>query len=103
MFHVSLRLKKEGNWELAPAYDVCHAYKPYHRWVSQHALSINGKRTDIKKEDLLVIGKSIKNKKAATIIDEINDTVSRWKKFADDVNVLPEIRDEIAKTLINCR
>ncbi|MEI6048766.1 MAG: type II toxin-antitoxin system HipA family toxin [Bacteroidota bacterium] len=99
----SLRLKKEGNWELAPAYDVCHAYKPYHRWVSQHALSINGKRTDIKKEDLLVIGKSIKNKKAATIIDEINDTVSRWKKFADDVNVLPEIRDEIAKTLINCR
>ena len=97
----SFRLKKGGNWELAPAYDVCHAYKPDHRWVSQHALSINGKRTDITKEDLLVIGKSIKNKKAASIIEEINDTVSQWKKFANDVNVLPEIRDEIAKTLIN--
>lgn len=96
----SFRLKKAGKWELAPAYDVCHAYKPDHRWVSQHALSINGKRTAITKEDLLIIGKSIKNKKAASIIEEISDTVSKWKKFADDVNVLPEIRDEIAKTLI---
>jgi serine/threonine-protein kinase HipA len=96
----SFRLKKGAKWELAPAYDVCHAYKPDHRWVSQHALSINGKRTAITKEDLLIIGKSIKNKKAASIIGEISDTVSQWKKFADDVNVLPEIRDEIAKTLI---
>jgi serine/threonine-protein kinase HipA len=97
----SFRLKKEGKWELAPAYDVCHAYKPDHKWVSHHALSINGKRSEITKQDLLVIGKSIKNKKAAIIIEEISDTVSMWKKFADDVNVLPEIRDEIAGTLIN--
>jgi serine/threonine-protein kinase HipA len=99
----SFRLKKGARWELAPAYDVCHAYKPDHRWVSQHALSINGKRTAITKEDLLIIGKSIKNKKAASIICEINDTVSHWKKFADDVNVLPKIRDEIASTLINLK
>jgi serine/threonine-protein kinase HipA len=99
----SFRLKKGGKWELAPAYDVCHAYKPDHRWVSQQALSINGKRTGITKDDLLIIGKSIKNKKAESIIMEINDTVSKWKKFADDVKVLPEIRDEIAKTLINLK
>ena len=97
----SFRLKKGGKWELAPAYDVCHAYKPDHRWVSQHALSINGKRTGITKEDLLNIGKSIKNKKAANMIEEINNAISQWKKFADEVNVLPELRDEIAKTLIN--
>jgi serine/threonine-protein kinase HipA len=99
----SFRLKKGARWELAPAYDVCHAYKPDHRWVSHHALSINGKRTAITKEDLLIIGKSIKNKKAASIIEEICDTVSQWKKYADDVNVLPEIRDEIGKTLINLK
>jgi serine/threonine-protein kinase HipA len=99
----SFRLKKGGKWELAPAYDVCHAYKPDHRWVSQHALSINGKRTDITKEDLLIIGKSINNKKAAVIIDEISETVSKWKKFADDVRVLPAIRDEIAGTLLSLK
>jgi serine/threonine-protein kinase HipA len=99
----SFRLKKGARWELAPAYDVCHAYKPDHRWVSHHALSINGKRTAITKEDLLIIGKSIGNKKATSIITEINDTVNQWKKFADEVNVPPEIRDEIAGTLIDLK
>ncbi|MEN6618129.1 MAG: type II toxin-antitoxin system HipA family toxin [Rikenellaceae bacterium] len=96
----SFRLKKDGKWELAPAYDICHAYRPESEWVSQHALSINNKRRDITKDDLIVIGQSIKNKKSASIIEEINETVSRWKKFADDVSVFPELRDEIAKTLL---
>jgi serine/threonine-protein kinase HipA len=98
--NVAFRLKKDGKWELAPAYDICHAYQPKHQWVSQHALSINGKRSHITREDLLVIGKSIKHKKAAETIDEISTTVSNWKRFADDVKVIPKIRDEIGKTLI---
>jgi len=97
----SFRLKKGGIWELAPAYDVCHAFRPESEWVSQYSLSLNGKRKDITKEDLLVIGKSIKNKKSEAIIREINDIVSQWKTFADQVHVLPELRDEIALTLIN--
>lgn len=96
----SFRLQKDGKWELAPAYDICHAYKPDHRWVSQHALSINGKRTGITRKDLLVIGQSIKSKKASIIIDEINDTVNQWKKFAKEVDVKPMLRDEITKTLL---
>jgi serine/threonine-protein kinase HipA len=91
---------KENGWELAPAYDVCHAYQPKHKWVSQHALSINGKRTNIAKEDLLAIGKSIKHKKAEETIDEISNTVGQWKSFADQVKVSPKLRDEIADTLI---
>lgn len=96
----AFRLKKDGKWELAPAYDICHAYQPRHQWVSQQALSINGKRTNITKDDLLTIGKSIKNKRAAETIEEISQTVSQWKSFADDVKVSPKLRDEIAATLI---
>lgn len=96
----AFRLKKDGKWELAPAYDVCHAYQPDHRWVSQHALSINGKRTNITKEDLLTIGKSINHKKAAEAIEEISYTVGQWKSFADEVGVSPKLRDKIAATLI---
>lgn len=96
----AFRLKKDGKWELSPAYDVCHAYQPKHKWVSQHALSINGKRSDITKEDLLVIGRSIKHKKAEETIKEINNTVKKWKSFADDVGVTPKLRDEIASTLV---
>jgi serine/threonine-protein kinase HipA len=97
----AFRLKKDSNWELAPAYDICHAYQPKHQWVSQHVLSINGKKSNITKDDLLMIGKSIKNKKAAETIDEISNTVSKWKIFADEVKVSPKLRDEINSTLIN--
>ena len=97
----AFKLTKEGVWELAPAYDVCHAYRPGSEWVSQHALSINNKRKDITKEDLLTVGESIKTKKANTIIQEINDTVNQWKKFAKEVNVLPKMSEQISKTLLN--
>jgi len=44
--------------------------------------------------------KSIKNKKAKLVIEGIGDTVSKWKNFANDVNVDTKLRDEIDKTLI---
>ncbi|MEX2371661.1 MAG: type II toxin-antitoxin system HipA family toxin [Bacteroidales bacterium] len=97
----SFLLKQEGKWELAPAYDMCHAYRPGSEWVSQHALSINGKRKDITKADLLIVGESIRCKKAPEIIDEINNTMNQWEKFADAALVNPGLRDEIAKTLLN--
>ncbi|MEY3501522.1 MAG: hypothetical protein RL308_3195, partial [Bacteroidota bacterium] len=97
----SFRLKKEGKWELAPAYDICHAYKPDHKWVSQHALSINGKRNNIQKEDLVQVAKSMRIKKAEQIITEINNQIKQWKKFADEAHVEKKLQDAIAATLIN--
>jgi serine/threonine-protein kinase HipA len=99
----AFRLKKDAEWELAPAYDLCHAYKPDHQWVSQHALSVNGKRKNITIEDLLVIGKSVSIKNVKEIAEQVNDTVADWKKFAGEVNVAPALRDEIGKTLIQLK
>ena len=79
-------------------YDICHAYRPGSDWVSQQALSINGKRKDINRKDLLLIGAYIKCKQAAAIIDEINEIVMQWKKFAKEVDVQPRLRDEIFRT-----
>ncbi len=97
----SFRLKKGGRWELAPAYDVCHAYKPHHQWVSQHALSINSKRTGIEKSDLMIVGKSIQCKHAASIIDEIEAVVFNWKKYAHQTGVPVKLRNEIFSTIKN--
>lgn len=99
----SFRLKKGGVWELSPAYDICHAYQPKHAWVSQQILSINGKRTNITKDDLLIVGESIRNKKASEIISDINDKVSNWIKYANNVDVTPKLRDEIANTIIKLK
>jgi serine/threonine-protein kinase HipA len=96
----SFLLRQGSTWELAPAYDLCHAYRPGSEWVSQQALSINGKRKNIAKTDLLAVGESIRCKKAAEIVDEIKNTVHQWKDFADEVNVKGSLRDEIANTLL---
>ena len=95
----AFRLKKNGQWGLAPAYDICHAYKPDHQWVSQHSLSMNGKRKGISKNDLLVIGKSIRCKHASIIIEEIESIIMNWKKFANEVGVSGKLRDAIDTTI----
>jgi serine/threonine-protein kinase HipA len=77
---------------------VCHAYRPGSEWVSQHALSINGKRSDINTSDLLQIGEIIKCKSAKSIIKEINQTVQNWREYADKVNVDETLANAIKAT-----
>ena len=96
----AFRLKQGQQWELAPAYDVCYAYRLDSIWVSQHSLSINGKRDGISKDDLLVLAKSMNIKKAKVIIEQINEKVSRWGHYAETVKVNPSLRDNIGQNHI---
>jgi len=89
-----------GEWKLAPAYDVCHAYRPGSVWVSQHALSINGKRQGITRDDLLEVGHQMNVKKAPAIINRIAEVVARWNEFAEQAKVESPLRDAIGKTLL---
>jgi len=97
----AFRLKKDKDWELAPAYDLCHAYRPDSDWVSQHALSVNGKRKGILRKDLMAVAKSMNVKRAESIIDEINTTVNNWEDFAHEVRVSKEKSKAIRQTLLN--
>lgn len=99
----SFLLKKNQQWELAPAYDICHAYKPDSIWVSQHALSINGKRKEINLEDLLLVGKSMNIKNAKKIVKQVNNTVAQWESYANAVKVNPEKTRAIKNTLIRLK
>ena len=96
----SFILKQHGQWELAPAYDICHAYRPGSEWVSQHALSINNKRKNITRQDLLLVGGAIHCKKAASIITEISEVVNQWKKHAKVVGVNPKLIRAIDDTIL---
>lgn len=93
-------MDKKGNWSLSPAYDVCHAYRPGSEWVNQHALSINGKRKNILKTDLLEVAKRMNVKKAPSIIKQIGDVVGNWKEYANKVKVDRKLKEAIEKTLV---
>jgi len=92
-------LRQESDWEISPAYDICHAYRPGSDWVSKHALSLNGKREGITREDLMVIAKSINIKKPNVIIDEINSTVQDWDNYAKKAGVSEVLATSIRATL----
>jgi len=94
-------MDKSGAWSLSPAFDVCHSYRPASTWVSQQSLSVNGKRKDISRDDLLSVARNMNIKKAGNIISQINDVVKKWPFFAEETKVKPELRDAIDKTLIH--
>lgn len=96
----SFIMNQAGDWRLAPAFDICHAYRPNSIWVSQHALSVNGKRNNISKDDLLIVAKNMNIKKAGAILNQINSTVKSWKDFATETKVNPKLRDAIGETLV---
>jgi serine/threonine-protein kinase HipA len=96
----SFIMDKAGQWRLAPAFDICHAFRPGSTWVSQHSLSINGKRQNITRDDLLQVAKRMNIKKAATIINEVHAAVSKWDDFASQANVETVLLEAIAKTLL---
>jgi serine/threonine-protein kinase HipA len=93
-------MNPSGEWRLAPAYDVCHAYRPGSVWVSQHSLSINGKRLGITRDDLLEVGRKMNVKKSPVIVSQVAEVVARWSEFAEQTKVEHELRDAIGKTLL---
>jgi len=93
-------MNKNGVWNLSPAFDVCHAYRPGSNWVSQHALSINGKRTNIEKTDLLNVAKQMNIKKPENIINQISEVIFNWNIYAHKTHVELKLKRAIEKTLI---
>jgi len=96
----SFIMDKIGQWKLAPAFDICHAYRPGSSWVSQHSLSVNGKRMNITRDDLLQVAHKMNIKKAHLIIDQVRFAISRWNDFATQTNVKKELKEAISKTLL---
>jgi len=93
-------MDKKGEWELSPAYDICHAYRPGSIWVSQQSLSVNGKREGIDRADLMAVAKQMNIKKADGLVTEVQGVVDNWMKYASDTKVEKELSKAIAATLL---
>ncbi len=85
--NTSFLMDPQGVWHLSPAYDITFAYDPKNVWLKQHQMSINGKRLDITRADLLAVAKEMNIKKAEAIIDEVVAGVKTWKKCAKKAEV----------------
>lgn len=98
--NISFLMDKNGEWVLSPAYDVTYAYDPANKWMKDHQMSINGKRKDIERSDLIALAKQMNIKKPDGIIDKIVSKVMNWSKYADRAKVSAKQVKAIEKTFL---
>jgi serine/threonine-protein kinase HipA len=100
--NIAFIMDRSGEWSLAPAYDLTYAWNPAGTWTSQHQMSINGKRENINRNDLIALAEKadLKIEKANMLIDKVIDTFSRWQDFAFKAEIDQQTMAKIKKSLI---
>jgi len=99
--NIAFLMDKSGKWSLSPAFDMTYSFSPSGKWTASHQMTMNGKRDDFTLEDFNACAKvaSMKRGRAKAIVNEVLETVSRWREYADKAGVSPLWRDRIQNTL----
>ena len=92
----AFRLKQGGNWELAPAYDVTHAYNPKGEWTYQHLMSVNGKFKDIAREDILVEAERFGVARPSDLLNNVRTALGNWPRFSKEAGLSDSASDRVA-------
>ncbi len=93
-------MDRKGDWSLAPAYDICFSYSPSSRWTNRHQLSLNNKREDFTRNDLLAAAQKADVRNPVEILQEVADAISQWRRLAGETEVKPEHTDFIDQNLL---
>lgn len=89
-------LKQGGSWELAPAYDVTHAFNPKGAWTYQHLMGVNGKFQGITRDDLLEDADRFGVRRAVEILADVRASIESWPDFAQKAGLEASLRDRVA-------
>ena len=95
--NIAFLMDKQGQWSLAPAFDVTYCYSPAGAWTATHQMTMNGKRDNFTRRDFEACAKNalMKRGRAATILREVRAAVECWPEFAAVASVPDEWRDGI--------
>lgn len=99
--NASFILSERRRWSLAPAYDVIYSYNPRGEWTYQHLMSVNGKFSDIRRDDLLVLADRFQIANAPTLLAEVKAAVGGWPEFARQAMVSARMTELIKQHLID--
>ena len=80
-------LRQGESWELAPAYDITHAYNPHGEWTYQHLMSVNGKFNGIKRSDLLAEAERFGVRRPLDLLNEVRSALDSWQQFSTDAGL----------------
>ena len=99
--NIAFLMNQEGQWSLAPAFDMTYGYNPSGDWTATHQMTMNGKRDGFTMEDFRAFAKSslMKRGRAETIIGEVQEAVTRWPSFAAQAGIGEDWTEKIQKSL----
>ena len=99
--NIAFLMDRQGQWSLAPAFDMTYSYNPSGDWTMQHQMSINGKRDGFTIEDFRLCGKSalMKRGRAETIVEEVRAAVARWPEYAAKARVDEDWCEQMQRNL----
>ena len=98
--NIAFLMNRQGEWSLAPAFDVTYSFNPTGLWTATHQMTLNGKRDGFVQEDFAACAKAavMKRGRAATIIEEVRAAVQCWPDFAAEARLADDWREKIQKT-----
>ena len=98
--NIAFLMDKEGQWLLAPAFDMTYSYNPSGAWTATHQMTLNGKRHGFTMADFRAAAKSanMKRGRAEAIVKEVASVVARWPEFAAEAKLAEGLREKIQKT-----
>ena len=85
----------QKKWTLAPAFDLAYSYKLGSPWVDSHQMSINGKRDNFVKQDLIGVVPASLREDAEKVMEEVHQAVLNWRIIATNIGVEASFIDEI--------
>jgi serine/threonine-protein kinase HipA len=97
--NLSFLMREGGRWELAPAYDLTHAFNPGGAWTYQHLMSVNGKFSGISRRDLLELADRFGVPGARGVLDRVASAVAGWPAHAAEVGLPPDDTQRVGADL----
>ena len=97
--NIAFLMNREGEWSLAPAFDVTYSYNPSGSWTATHQMTLNGKRDGFTMADVRAGAKSagLKRGRAEAILEDVRGAVGHWAAFANRATLTPEVAERIRK------
>ncbi|MDM3870012.1 type II toxin-antitoxin system HipA family toxin [Porticoccus sp. W117] len=94
----SFTMNRNGQWDIAPAYDLCHSEGS--NFTRNHQLSINGKTNNFDMADLKHLANyaGLPRGREKRILDEVLDGFSRWPELANELNIPLPLQNHVMGT-----
>ena len=94
-------MDRSGKWRLSPAYDMTFSYNVMNKWLSAHQMTVNGKKSGIDLDDLLMTGTKmgLRKKKCVDIISQVSIVVSKFARYAEELKIKEKTILDIEKIL----